>query len=136
MASNGKNPAKSRPMSPHLQIWRWHVTMATSILHRATGVANGAALILLLCFIGAIAGGPEAYAKFQSMFHNPFAQLILFGILVSISYHLVNGIRHLAFNVGIGLDKNLASKTGWLVIVLGLIGGIKLFVLGMMALGR
>ncbi len=135
MANQGK-PIKSRPMSPHLQIWRPHVTMFTSISHRITGVANGAALILLLCWIGAIAGGPETYSKFQSLFHNPIAKLFLFGILVSISYHIVNGIRHLAFNVGLGLDKTVASKTGWLVIVLGLVGGIKLYILGMMALGR
>ena len=136
MAVNEKSAVKARPLSPHLQIWRWHVTMATSILHRVTGVANSVALLLLLAWICSLAAGPEAYANFQAIVGSPFGKLIMFGVLVSVSYHLWNGIRHLFFNLGIGLSKNIAEKTGWAVMILGLIGGIKLFVLGLMAVGN
>lgn len=126
----------SRPLSPHLQIWRWHVTMTTSILHRATGVANTAAIVLLLAWLCALAAGAEQYAAFQALIGSAIGRLVLFGCLVSVSYHMVNGIRHLLFNLGIGLDKKTASISGWIVIVLGFIGAIKMMWLGYAALGH
>ncbi len=135
MAVNDKAKVKARPLSPHLEIWRWHVTMATSILHRATGVANSVALLLLLAWIVSLASGEQSYANFQALVGSPLGKLVMLGVLISISYHLWNGIRHLFFNLGLGLSKDVASKTGWAVIILGLIGGIKLFVLGLMAIG-
>jgi len=126
----------SRPMSPHLEIWRWHVTMATSILHRVTGVGNTLALVILLVWLGSIAAGPAQYAAFQELIGSVFGQVILFGCLASISYHITNGVRHLFFNLGIGLDKKTASITGWLVIVFGLTGAIKMMWLGYAALGH
>lgn len=135
MAVNDKASVKARPLSPHLEIWRWHVTMATSILHRATGVANSVALLLLLAWICCLAGGEESYSNFQALIGSPLGKLVMLGVLISISYHLWNGIRHLFFNLGVGLSKTVASKTGWAVIILGLLGGIKLFVLGLMAVG-
>ncbi|MBN8646361.1 MAG: succinate dehydrogenase, cytochrome b556 subunit [Caulobacterales bacterium] len=136
MAVNSKAGGKARPLSPHLQIWRWHVTMATSILHRATGVANSVALLLLIAWICSLADGEESYASFQSLVGSPFGKLVLFGVLISVSYHLWNGVRHLFFNLGIGLSKDVASKTGWGVIIIGALGGVLLFVLGLMAAGR
>jgi succinate dehydrogenase / fumarate reductase, cytochrome b subunit len=136
MAVNGKSGAKARPLSPHLQIWRWHVTMATSILHRATGVANSVALLLLLAWVCCLAGGEQSYANFQSIVGSPFGKLIMLGVLVSVSYHLWNGIRHLFFNLGMGLSKEVAGKTGWAAIIVGGLGGVVLFVLGLIAAGR
>lgn len=136
MAEGTKMQVKARPLSPHLQIWRWHVTMATSILHRATGVANAAALILLLLWIGSLASGAQQYQAFQALIGSLLGKIVLFGCLVSVSYHVANGVRHLFFNLGLGLDKNTASTTGWVVIVLGLVGGIVLMSLGYMALGH
>ena len=77
MAVNGKTVVKARPLSPHLQIWRWHVTMATSILHRATGVANIAGLLLLLGWLASLAAGPQAYEGFQDFIANPLVKLIV-----------------------------------------------------------
>lgn len=136
MAESSKSGVRARPMSPHLQIWRWHVTMATSILHRATGVANAVGLLILITWIGSLAAGEEAYGIFTAIAGSFLGRLIIFGCLVSNAYHIINGIRHLLFNLGVGLDKECANKTAWVAIIGGVIGGIILFILGLMAVGR
>lgn len=134
--ADGTNKAKTRPLSPHLQIWRWHVTMATSILHRATGIANGVGLVIILVWLASLSGGKAAYESFTAFMANPFCQLVLLGIVISNTYHIANGIRHLIWNLGIGLDKKTASFTAWLVIILGAISGIAIYGLGLIAAGR
>ena len=77
-ASQGR---KARPISPHLQIWRWGPGMAVSILHRATGSAlSFGGLGLLLCWLGTLAAGPETYAKFQALAASPLGLVILAGV--------------------------------------------------------
>ena len=127
------NKSTSRPMSPHLQIWRWHATMASSIFHRASGVANIAGVLLLLWWIIALSLGETAYASFQTIAGSAFGKLVIFGILVSVCYHIANGIRFLLFGLGIGMDKHTATKSAWAVMVLGVLGAIGLFFLGLAA---
>src|SRR5271169_6259674 len=92
----------SRPLSPHLQIYRWPVTMATSITHRATGVALSAGTLLLAWWLIATASGPEAFATFQNLAANPIGEIVLLGFVWSLAFHLLNGIRHLAWDLGYG----------------------------------
>src|ERR1700761_1924555 len=89
-----RGPA-DRPMSPHLQVWRWHITMATSILHRATGIALYVGALILAGWAVALAMGPDAFATYRALLGNPLGQLVLFGLTVSLFYHLANGVRHL-----------------------------------------
>lgn len=122
-------------MSPHLQIWRWHATMASSIFHRASGVANIAGVLLLLWWIIALASGEDSYSQFQALATSPFGKLVIFGILVSTCYHIANGIRFLLFGLGVGMEKGTATKSAWAVMVLGVLGAIGLFLLGCAAGG-
>jgi succinate dehydrogenase / fumarate reductase cytochrome b subunit len=105
----------TRPLSPHLQNWRWHATMASSILHRATGVANYIGAVLVSVWLVLLAAGPETYAVWEELNAGPLGILItlaLVGFTFSVSFHLLNGIRHLVWDAGIGFDakgSNLRS---------------------------
>ncbi len=130
MAEQAKSAAHTRPLSPHLQIYRWPVTMMTSIVHRATGLALAAGTLLLAWWLIALATGPDAYATFQMVAGGPIGQVVLFGFLWSLSFHLFNGIRHLAWDVGYGFAVPTAARTGVLVIVLSVLVAIALFAIG------
>jgi succinate dehydrogenase / fumarate reductase cytochrome b subunit len=101
--------SRNRPLSPHLQIWKWGPHMAVSILHRATGTVNAiAGLGLLLWFLGALASGPEAYAAFAGHASAWYGQVVLFGVTVSVFIHAASGLRHFVLDIGAGyeLDTN------------------------------
>ncbi len=106
---------RARPMSPHLQIWRWHVTMATSIFHRATGVALYVAALIGAAWALSLAAGPDAYATFKDLLGTPLGLFVMFGLSVSVFYHLGNGIRHLVWDFGHGLDVKSANASAWVV---------------------
>lgn len=106
-----------RPLSPHLQIYRWPVTMATSILHRATGVGLGFGTLLLGWWLLAAAAGPDYYAMVQACLGSWIGRLILLGFSWALFYHLLNGIRHLFWDVGHGYSIPVANRSGWAVIV-------------------
>lgn len=110
-----------RPLSPFTSVWRWHVTMATSILHRASGVALGAGALLLAVWLFAVSAGEATYDKFMGLMGALPGQIVLFGILLSFCFHLLNGVRHLIWDTGRALEPETASKTAWLVIVLAIL---------------
>src|ERR687883_1991774 len=106
-----------RPMSPHLQVYRWQLTSVMSILHRATGVALSLGTILLVWWLGAASDGPEPYAAVQHFLASWIGLLLLFGWSVALFYHLCNGIRHLWWDTGHGLDLRSVYMSGWAVLV-------------------
>ncbi|MDQ2696144.1 MAG: succinate dehydrogenase, cytochrome b556 subunit [Pseudomonadota bacterium] len=105
-----------RPLSPHLQIYKWQWTMMLSILHRGTGLALTVGTLLLVYWLGALAAGPEAYAGAQHLLGSMLGQLALFLWTWSLYYHLCAGIRHLAWDAGYGFDIEVARKSGQAVI--------------------
>jgi succinate dehydrogenase / fumarate reductase cytochrome b subunit len=102
-------------MSPHLQVWRWHVTMLTSILHRATGVALYVGGLIAAAWAISLAAGPEAYETFQGLMGSPLGLIVIFGIAASVFYHLANGVRHLVWDFGHGLDVKSANASAFVV---------------------
>lgn len=106
----------SRPLSPHLQVYRWPATMLTSIAHRATGIALYAGTLFLTWWLIAAATGPDAYAAFQNIAGLWIGKLVLIGFSWSLIYHLLNGIRHLHWDAGLGFDKERAERSSWIVI--------------------
>jgi succinate dehydrogenase / fumarate reductase, cytochrome b subunit len=102
-------------MSPHLQIWRWHVTMLTSILHRVTGVGLYLAGLMVAGWAVSLASGPEAYATFKAVLGSPLGKLVMLGMTASLFYHLANGIRHLVWDFGHGLDLKSANSSAYMV---------------------
>lgn len=120
----------NRPLSPHLTIYRFAYTMALSILHRITGVALSAGLIVLALWLASLAGGAEAYDNYLQFAASwPFK--VLLGLwLVAFVYHFCNGIRHLFWDAGKGLERVQARRSARLVLVaVAVVSALLLFVL-------
>jgi succinate dehydrogenase / fumarate reductase cytochrome b subunit len=126
MAEQAK-ATRARPLSPHLQIYRWPVTMATSITHRVTGVALSVGTLVVAWWLIAAASGADQYDTFSTYSRSPLGLLILFGFVWSLSFHLLNGIRHLAWDSGFGFKVKTAERTGVLVYALSLIAAVGIF---------
>ena len=134
MESANKQPAaRARPLSPHLQIWRWNVTMAASITHRATGMGMKLGVLLLAWWIIAAAMGPDAYAVLARVAAHPIGEAVLFGFIWALAFHMLNGIRHLFWDMGYGFAVKTAFRTGAAVYVLSVVIAVAVFALGYMA---
>jgi succinate dehydrogenase / fumarate reductase cytochrome b subunit len=124
MAEAQQSPAETggpeRPLSPHLQIYRWTIPMALSIVHRVTGAALYVGTLLLLWWLLATAAGPDAYATAQIVMGSFLGRLVLFGFSWALIYHLLNGIRHLVWDTGRGFEIKTAVASGWAVVILSL----------------
>ncbi|CCQ75021.1 succinate dehydrogenase, cytochrome b556 subunit [Magnetospira sp. QH-2] len=105
-----------RPLSPHLTIYRPQITSILSIAHRGTGFVLAVGTLLFTYWIVAAAYGPEAFETAQWLMGTWFVQLVLLGFTFCLFYHLGNGIRHLAWDVGCCLDLPRHAATGWLVV--------------------
>ena len=117
-----------RPMSPHIWQWRWHITMLGSILHRMTGIASYVGAVLSVAWLFVTTFGEDRYNEFASIIASIPAQVILFGFILSILYHALNGIRHLVWDAGHGFTPKLASATGAIVIVLSVLGAVAIWI--------
>ncbi len=95
----------SRPLSPHLQIYRWPVTMLVSILHRITGIALYAGTLLLAWWVIAAAAGPAYFDVASAVFGSWIGRLVLFGYTWALLHHLLGGLRHFVWDVGAGFSK-------------------------------
>jgi len=109
---------QQRPLSPHLQVYRWQITMVMSILHRATGVALTVGTLGLAWWLLALAAGGECYAHASALIASPLGLVLLFGFSLALVYHLLNGLRHLMWDVGWGFDIPEIYRSGWTVTVL------------------
>lgn len=106
----------SRPLSPHLQVYKPQLTSMTSIFHRGTGLFLALGTVALAAWIMAAAAGPEALSQFNACAGSWFGSLLLLGWAFSIFYHLCNGIRHLFWDAGMGLGLDTAYRSGYAVI--------------------
>jgi succinate dehydrogenase / fumarate reductase, cytochrome b subunit len=106
----------TRPLSPHLQVYRWQLTSVLSILHRFAGIALAAGTIVLIWWLVAAAMGPGAYAGVRDFLGSWLGLLLLFGWSVALYYHLCNGIRHLFWDAGRGLELPQVYAGGWAVL--------------------
>jgi len=106
-----------RPLSPHLQIYRWQLTSVLSILHRAAGIALSAGTILLVWWLVAAASGPEAYDEVEDFLGSWLGLLLLFGWTASLFYHLCNGVRHHVWDTGHAFGLKSVYTGGWIVVV-------------------
>ena len=106
-----------RPVSPHAGIYSWEITNTLSILHRLTGVALTAGLLVLVCWLGALASGPEAYARVHEFYAAPWFK-VPFGIwALCFFFHLANGVRHLCWDLGLGFGHAQIRASGWAVVL-------------------
>jgi len=101
--------AANRPLSPHLQVWRFHVTMLGSILHRISGAGLYAGALILAGWALSLASGPDAYATYMAALGSIPGKLILFALTLGFFYHLAKGIQHLFWDTGRGFDLKTAN---------------------------
>ena len=109
------------PISPHLQIYRWHISSLLSITHRIAGVINLLALILMFFWLLAFSLGENNYELFLLAINSFFGKFILIGFTWSMSFHIFSGIRHLVWDMGYGFEIKTANASGILVIILSLV---------------
>jgi succinate dehydrogenase / fumarate reductase cytochrome b subunit len=110
-----------RPLSPHLQIYKWQVQMVTSIVHRATGVALAVGTLLVIWGLLALASGAPAYAQFKTCIGSPIGLILLVGWSWALFFHLCNGIRHLLQDAGIGYEIAQFVRSSWVSIIASLV---------------
>ena len=101
-----------RPMSPHLQVYKLPLTAKLSILHRGTGAVLFVGLILMVLVLLSAANGSDSWQNMHGFLSSFLGKFVLFGFTFSLYYHLCNGIRHLFWDIGKGLDLECANKSG------------------------
>lgn len=109
-------PRDTRPLSPHLQVYRPQLTSVLSISHRATGIVNVFGLAALVYWLAAAATGPQAYAQALAVLSSPAGMLVGFAATYAFFYHLSNGIRHLLWDTGRNFELEQIHRTGWMVV--------------------
>ena len=109
------------PLSPHLQIYRWHVSSLLSITHRISGVINLLALILIFFWLLVLSFGENNYELFLLGINSFLGKFILIGFTWSMSFHLLSGIRHLVWDLGYGFEIKTANISGIIVIISSLV---------------
>jgi succinate dehydrogenase / fumarate reductase cytochrome b subunit len=123
----------ARPLSPHLQIYRWSWTMAMSVAHRATGAVLYGGTLLVAFWLVAAASGPAAYDTAQAIAGSVLGRLVLFGYTFVLLHHMVGGLRHFVWDMGHGYDPqtrmNLAKFSGLVSGVLTLLVWIAAYAL-------
>jgi len=107
----------NRPLSPHIQVYQPQITSVLSITHRITGVALAAGSLLFTYWIVAATYGPEAFAHAQTLFGSWFGQLVLWGLVFSLYFHLGNGVRHLGWDIGWGYELDKVRLSGWMTLI-------------------
>ena len=109
------------PLSPHLQIYRWHISSLLSITHRISGIINLVALIFIFFWLLVLSFGANNYEIFLLIINSFFGKFILVGFTWSMSFHVLSGIRHLAWDLGYGFEIKNANISGIAVIILSLV---------------
>jgi len=110
-----------RPMSPHLQVYDLPMTARLSILHRGTGAVLYLGMVLMVAVLAAAAGGENAWSLMHRLLGSWFGYLVLLGFTFSLYYHFCNGIRHLVWDTGHGLEKSSLTRSGQMVLVASVI---------------
>ena len=110
--SDSKNP-----LSPHLQIYRWHISSLISITHRISGVINLLGLIFIFFWLLFLSLGESNYQVFLLSINSFFGKFALIGFTWSMSFHILSGIRHLAWDLGYGFEIKTANISGIIVII-------------------
>ena len=121
---------EKNPLSPHLQIYRWHLSMILSITHRIIGVVNSIAIILICLWTISLLFGEENYEIINFFFQSYFGKLFIISLSWSFSFHILSEIRHLIWDLGYGFDLKISKITGVITIIGSLVLTILIYLLG------
>ena len=120
--------ARARPLSPHLQVWRWHITLAASILNRGTGMACYVGMLILAGWALALASGPAAYGGYMGLLGSIPGKVVLFALTVALFFHLAAGLRHLVWDVGKGFLPRTADATAWAALAFSVVASVTVWI--------
>jgi succinate dehydrogenase / fumarate reductase, cytochrome b subunit len=109
-----------RPLSPHLSVYKFKYTLATSILNRIAGLALSLGLPLLVYWLLAVAAGAQAQARATRVLSLPLMRPLFAALILAFSYHLTAGIRHLVWDTGRGLERAQSQRSAWLVVAVSI----------------
>ena len=121
---------EKNPLSPHLQIYRWHLSMILSIAHRIIGVVNSIAIILICLWTITLLFGEENYEIIKILFQSLFGKLLIISLSWSFSFHILSEIRHLIWDLGYGFDLKISKITGIITIIGSLALTVLIYLLG------
>lgn len=110
-----------RPLSPHLQVYKWQVQMVTSILHRVAGIILAVGSLIIVWGLVALASGPDAFATFSACAGSVLGTIVMIGWTLAFFYHLSNGIRHLVQDTGKGYAIESFVRSSWLSIIAAIV---------------
>ena len=127
--------ASERPLSPHLQVYRWPWPMAMSIAHRITGAGLYFGTLLMAWWLIAASGGPNAYSRAAGFFSSAIGRLILFGYTWALLHHMLGGIRHLIWDTGHGFSPNEREWLSVMTLVGSIVLTILLWIIGYLMIG-
>lgn len=122
---------RPRPLSPHLQVYRWQVQMVVSILTRITGVVAGFAALLFTAGLVALAAGDAEWREFIDLARSPLGFVVLFGWTWSLAFHSIAGVRHLMQDAGVGMKIDSVIRSSWVTIIGSLLVTALIWVLAM-----
>ena len=125
----------NRPLSPHIQVYKPQLTSVLSIFHRATGIVLSIGAILIALWLGAIAYSHEIYVSLHEILSSFIGIIFLLGWTIALFYHLCNGIRHLFWDVGKGMEIRAVYQSGWLVLVATVVLTVIVWTVGYFACG-
>ena len=121
---------EKNPLSPHLQIYKWHLSMILSITHRIIGVVNSIAMILICLWTISLLFGEENYEIIKILFQSFFGRLLIISLSWTFSFHMLSEIRHLIWDLGYGFDLKISKITGVITIIGSLALTILIYLLG------
>ena len=121
---------ENNPLSPHIQIYNWHISSLISISHRITGIINIILITLICLWTALLLLGDINYELIQKFFETFFGKFLIMGTVWSFSFQILSEIRHLFWDLGLGFELKTANITGLLVIFGSFIATIAIFILG------
>ena len=133
VARNSDGKLISRPLSPHLQVYRWPLSMMLSITHRATGVGLSVGALMLAWWLIAASVSDAAFATVQWLLGTWFGVLLLLGWSAALLFHLCAGLRHLAWDAGHGFDPPWYERSGWAAVIVAGAAALVLWIIGFVA---
>ena len=123
---------RERPTSPHIQIWRWHATALTSIMHRFTGIGLYVGALILAGWAVALASGPDAYGAYMALLGSPLGRLVMFGLTFAAFFHLAKGVQHLVWDTGAAFRLPVANAGAVAVIAFSIVATVVVWIIAAM----
>jgi succinate dehydrogenase / fumarate reductase cytochrome b subunit len=130
-ARNSEGKLVRRPLSPHVQVYRWPLSMALSIAHRVTGIGASLGTLLLTWWLVAAATSDAAFEQVQWFLGSALGLLLLFGWTAALMFHFLAGLRHLAWDAGYGFDGGEYNATGWAVVIGTVVATLLIWIIGL-----